>query len=210
MKNKTEQRSCKLIEQAFRTTFDDVAVYDNLVISLPNGFRLPTGEIDCVVVCNAGVFLFEVKGWNNTHVSREPVVGSDQKQWFLNSAAGASFIKTQVRDPIAQGLEKTAEIRRHLDARVNLRSLVYLGGPNVSVDARLPSSAITEADLPFLLRGMYSDSKRSNNRYRLLDAEGVDLVASLIHGLGEGNSIAGHMQAVMAARSTSCEESVPA
>jgi hypothetical protein len=208
MKNKTEQRSCNQIEQAFRSTFDDVLVMRNLVISLPDGFRLPTGEIDCVVVCNAGVFLFEVKGWQNTHVSREPIVGSDQKQWFLNSATGALFTKTPVRDPVAQGLEKTAEIRRHLDARISLRSLVFLGGPNVSVDARLPSSAITEADLPFLLRGMYSDSKRSNNRYRLLDVEGVDLVASLIHGLGEGNSIAGHMQSIMAARSTASTESV--
>ena len=65
-----EEFSCRRLEQAFRAAFDDVVMMPNLVISLTNGHRLPTAEIDCTIVCNSGVFLFEIKGWKDAHVSR--------------------------------------------------------------------------------------------------------------------------------------------
>jgi len=74
-----EEISCRRLEQAFRAAFDDVVIMPNLVISLTNGHRLPTAEIDCTVVCNSGVFLFEIKGWSDAHVSREVVVGQEAK-----------------------------------------------------------------------------------------------------------------------------------
>ena len=43
-----EEISCRRLEQAFRAAFDDVVMMPNLVISLTNGPRLPTDEIDPV------------------------------------------------------------------------------------------------------------------------------------------------------------------
>jgi len=206
--NETEQKSCEVIGDAFRSAFHDVSVQCNAVIALPSGFRNPTGEIDCVVVCNAGVFLFEIKGWKNTCVSREAVVGLEAKQWFLNSIVDGKFVKTPVRDPIAQGFEKQTEIRRHLDARIPLRSLVFLGGPNVVLHPQLPSAVVAAPDLPYFLRTVRSERKRDSKK--TLDADGVALVSRLITGLSTGLTVEDHVRFIQQRKNSAIQAELSA
>jgi hypothetical protein len=201
-----EEFSCRRLEQAFRAAFDDVVVMPNLVISLTNGHRLPTAEIDCTIVCNSGVFLFEIKGWKDAHASREVVVGQDARQWFLSSMNhGGEITKMQRSDPIGQGTEKHLEVRSRLPSYALLRSFVFLGGANLTIDPDLPSNVVIAGDLGYLVRMLKSDTKRKKptpNKpgYSKLDAQKVEEVAQLLKDMAKGNSLEEHKRAAIASK----------
>ena len=208
-----EEISCRRLEQAFRAAFDDVVMMPNLVISLTDGFHLPTAEIDCVIVCNSGVFLFEIKGWQNAHVSREVVVGEEAKQWFLSFLKPCGeFVKTHKADPIGQGTEKHHEVRSRLPLYALLRSFVFLGGANLTIDPDLPSNVIIAEDLGYLVRVLKSEIKRKKSApnkpcYSKLDSQKVEEVTQLLKDMAKGNTLEEHKRAAIARRESGRESS---
>jgi hypothetical protein len=211
-----EEISCRRLEQAFRAAFDDVVMMPNLVISLTNGHRLPTAEIDCTIVCNSGVFLFEIKGWSDAHVSREVVVGQEAKQWFLSFLKpGGEFAKTHKADPIVQGTEKHQEVRNRLPTCALLRSYVFLGGAKLTIDPDLPSNVITAGDLGYMVRILKSDTKRKKltpNKpgYSRLDSQQVEEVAQLLRDMAKGNTFEEHKRSAVASKARERELSAMA
>ena len=208
-----EEFSCRRLEQAFRTAFDDVVMMPNLVISLTNGHRLPTAEIDCTIVCNSGVFLFEIKGWRDAHVSREVVVDQEAKQWFLSSLDhGGELTRMQRSDPIVQGTEKHQEVRNRLPKYALLRSFVFLGGANLTIDPDLPSNVIIAEDLGYLVRVLKSEIKRKKSApnkpcYSKLDSQKVEEVTQLLKDMAKGNTLEEHKRAAIARRESGRESS---
>ena len=121
-----EEFSCRRLEQAFRVAFYDVVMMPNLVISLTNGHRLPTAAIDCTIVCNSGVFLFEIKGWKDAHVSRASrrVCGATASAVGdkLGVGPGATLVMTRPHQPSRPACFAHAAVGRRCQCRhQNLR-----------------------------------------------------------------------------------------
>ena len=184
------------VQLAFEACFTDVRVFSSIVIPLPHAEHATTAEIDCLIVCNAGVYMFEIKNWRNTLVTREQTIGNDRKQWFLNNYPTR---RVPVADPISQGFEKYLELRRHLDERIHLRSYALICGENLQIAADMPACVLVLDDLPYLTRVLRSEVKR-HNRCEFLDAECVALVAGLVEKLSHGMSHEEHVRTVMASK----------
>lgn len=192
----TEMFATNKIRLAFEACYTDVRVFSNIVIPLPHGEHIRTAEIDCLIVCNSGVYMFEIKNWRNTLVTREQTVSNDRKQWFLNNYPTQ---RVPVSDPIAQGCEKYAELRRHLDERIHLRSYAMICGENLQVAADMPACVLVLEDLPYLTRVLRSDVKR-HNRCEFLDENCVAMVAEIVEKLSHGMSHEEHVRTVIASK----------
>ena len=145
--NFAEQKASKLIRQAFTDCFDDVRVIDGLIIPMQESSRIPTGEFDTLVICNAGVFAFEVKNWNHASLFREQE--KTFKQWCLKYANGE--VK-KVCDPIAQGIEKRDSLTQLLALSHTARSYVFLPGNGLKIDPKMPAAVLGVKDLPYIPR----------------------------------------------------------
>ena len=186
------------IEEAFKRSFEHVHVMSNLIIPLPDGRRVKTAELDSLVVCEAGVFVFEVKGWAKTFVERIELAGMEKKQWVLRSPNGQSF---NVCDPVAQGVEKMIELRKQLPAEVMSQNYVLFTGEEVTLCGHLPSSTLTLEDLPYMARMIRSNSKRSKRSVWRTPQGVQDLVATLKR-LSSIHSHAEHVKAVIASKAS--------
>ena len=182
---------------AFQKSFDDVRVFRNLVMPLPEGRIIKTAEIDALVVCNAGVFIFEVKSWCNAQVFRIAIPGQEKKQWVLGSRSGKQM---HVNDPVSQGAEKTNALRAFLDARILTQYFVLLPGQALDLEGTLPASVLLSSDLGLATRIIRSNQKRAK-RYHALDAEAVGLVCAMIEDLTRGLSVADHVASVIESKS---------
>ena len=191
----TEWFASEKIRQAFEACFPDVRIFRNLVIPLPLSERNPTAEIDCLVVCNAGAFMFEIKNWNNTLVTREHVQRG-MKQWVLNNSGN---MKIKVSDPILQGSEKKYELRRHIDPKIALRSYALIVGRCVQISPDMSSCVLTLTDLPYMVRVIKSEIKHSRTNV-ILNHECVDILSEIIFDLSKDMSIAEHVQFIIDAK----------
>lgn len=185
--NLSEQKAADYLENAFKREFKDVHVLNGVVLPLVDNPPIATGEFDSIVVCNGGVFLFEVKGWNGCSVFRKKV---DQKQqWFLENLSDGG--RRDVRDPVAQGGLKIVSMKSYLLPQISVRSYVFLPEDNVYLGDGIPTAVITLQDLPYVARICRSGTK--SVKYQKLDADAVNAVVELISRLGGGHSMAEHL-----------------
>jgi Nuclease-related domain len=187
---------------AFQKSFDDVRVFNNIVIPLPEGRNVNTAEIDALVVCNAGVFIFEVKSWRDAQVFRIAAPGSEKKQWVLGRRNGQ---QTLVNDPVAQGAEKTIALRAALDERILTQYFVLLPGAGLDLEGTLPASVLLSSDLGLATRTIRTNQRRSNKRFHTLDSEAVGLVCSMIENLTTGLHVEDHVAAVIASKAAAAQ-----
>lgn len=186
--NKSEVRAADLLAAAFSRTFPDVKVLTGLILSLPPKSRIPTGEFDSIVVCNAGLFAFEVKGWKNCTVHRRK--DGLLNRWFLQCKDRKDF---EVADPLAQGCEKMVGLRTYIDDRIKVRSYVLLPEEGVELDPTMPAGVITAQEVPYIPRLLRSLVKASK-QFSMLDREAVDLLAGHLLELCQGNSLDAHIE----------------
>ncbi|WP_198140729.1 nuclease-related domain-containing protein [Polaromonas naphthalenivorans] len=172
--NNSEAQAANYLTTAFKRTFDDVRVLTGVVLPLPEGARLATAEYDCIVICNAGVYLFEVKGWNQCLVGREKVEAGHQ--WYLEQANGD---RKHVNDPVAQGSEKFQAMKGYLDARIAIKYYVVLPGTDVQISPTLPATILTAQDISYIPR-LCNSATKASKMYQKLDRETVALLADYI------------------------------
>ena len=79
------------LANAFSPAFDHLRILRNLIIPMPEGCAVRTARIDAVVVCETGIYLFEIKAWRNAFVYRKK---SEQAppRWFLRLQASPLFL----------------------------------------------------------------------------------------------------------------------
>ena len=70
--NKQSQESenfgCEQILNTFSSVFSDVRVMQNIIMPMDGFGYCPTAEFDVIVSCNAGVFVFEIKGYTGKSI----------------------------------------------------------------------------------------------------------------------------------------------
>ena len=147
--------------------------------------RIPTGEFDTVVVCQAGVFAFEVKNWNHASLFREQE--KTTKQWCLRYGNGE--VK-KVCDPIAQGIEKRESLTQLLALTCAARSYVFLPGNDLRIDPKMPATLLGIKDLPYIPRLSKSLTRKSQR----ISATTVNEYADKLIASSQGLTLADHIE----------------
>jgi hypothetical protein len=177
--NEAESLGVQQLVSAFGPVFPNFRVLRNLVIPMPEGSPVRTAEFDAVVVCESGVYLFEIKGWRNAYVYREKTDDAPSR-WFLRSQGCA--VATEVMDPAAQGGRKTTFLRKLLPERMKLHYYVLLPCDGVELEGRMPAAIITSSDLPYVAR-LIRSSVRTSRASTPLDAEAIELTVQMLFSL---------------------------
>jgi hypothetical protein len=178
------------LTHAFSPSFSHLRIVRNLVIPMPEGHAVRTARIDAVLVCETGIYLFEIKAWRNAFVYRKK---SDQSppRWFLrmNGCQNAR----EVKDPAWQGGRKTTQLRSLLPDDLRLQYFVLLPCEGIELDGVMPAAVITQQDLPYIAR-LVRNNGRTARTYRLLDAKDIDHTVQRLLDIQGGLSLDDHLR----------------
>ncbi|WP_431128086.1 nuclease-related domain-containing protein [Variovorax paradoxus] len=178
------------LTSAFSPAFSHLRILRNLIIPMPEGSPVRTAQIDAVLVCETGIYLFEIKAWRNAFVYRKK---SDQAppRWFLR-LQGCTRAR-EVKDPAWQGGRKTTQLRSLLSDELRLQYFVLLPCEGVELEGVMPAAVITQQDLPYIAR-LVRNNGRTARTYPLLDAEAIDRTAQRLLDIQGGLSVEDHVQ----------------
>lgn len=188
--NQAEKIGIQQISEAFGHVFPSCRIMSNVILPMDlEGSPIETAEYDCIVACRAGVFVFEIKGYKDTHITFH-TSEEGKKQWRLNSHNGSNF---DVADPLNSGIAKRVYLNKSLAASgliCVVRSYVLLPIRGVSIDPAMPSSVVLPGDLSFVARLLRSDAKR---RSKYMDDSTVDAIAEGIVELSSNHTMKEHI-----------------
>jgi len=178
------------LTSAFSPAFSHLRILRNLIIPMPEGSPVRTAQIDAVLVCETGIYLFEIKAWRNAFVYRKK---SDQAppRWFLR-LQGCTRAR-EVKDPAWQGGPKTTQLRSLLSDDLRLQYFVLLPCEGVELEGVMPAAVITQQDLPYIAR-LVRNNGRTARTYPLLDAEAIDRTAQRLLDIQGNLSVEDHVQ----------------
>lgn len=188
--NESETIGIRQIVSAFSPVFPHFRILQNLVIPLPADSPVPTAEFDAVVICEAGLYLFEIKGWRDAYVYREKRA-DDNTQWFLRPHGSKATI--EVQNPGAQGGRKMVQLRTLLPERMRVHYYVLLPCGGIELEPAMPAGILTSADLPYVARVIRSSS-RSSKISVPLDAQAIELTAQMLFELQGDLTVAQHIR----------------
>lgn len=178
------------LSNAFTPAFSHLRILRNLIIPMPSGCAVPTARIDAVIVCETGVYLFEIKAWRNAFVYRKK---SDEAppRWFLR-LNGCTRAR-EVKDPARQGGRKTTQLRSLLPDDLRLQYFVLLPCEGVELEGVMPAAVITQQDLPYIAR-LVRNNGRTARAYPLLDAQAVERTVQRLLDIQGDLSMEMHLQ----------------
>lgn len=164
------------IISAFGPTLRHLRLLRDLIIPMPEGFPIRTAKIDAVLVCETGLYIFEIKRWRNAFVYRKT---SDKAppRWFLRLNGGRKV--HEVKDPALQGGRKTTQLRSLLPDDLRLQHFVLLPCEGVELEGAMPAAVITHQDLPYIAR-LVRNNGRTARTYPLLSADAIERIARLL------------------------------
>ena len=178
------------LTSAFSPAFSHLRILRNLIIPMPEGSPVRTAQIDAVLVCETGIYLFEIKAWRNAFVYRKKSEAAPPR-WFLR-LQGCSRAR-EVKDPAWQGGRKTTQLRSLLADDLRLQYFVLLPCEGVELEGVMPAAVITQQDLPYIAR-LVRNNGRTARTYPLLDAEAIDRTAQRLLDIQGGLSVEDHVQ----------------
>ena len=175
---------------AFRPAFPHLRILRNLIIPMHEGSAVPTARIDAVIVCETGVYLFEIKSWRNAFIYRKKSEQSPPR-WFLR-LHGCTKAR-EVKDPAWQGGRKTTQLRSLMPEDLRLQYFVLLPCEGIELEGVMPAAIITQQDLPYIAR-LVRNNGRTARTYRLLNAEAIEETVQLLTGIQGDLTIEKHLQ----------------
>ncbi|BEP37187.1 hypothetical protein GmRootV59_41580 [Variovorax sp. V59] len=178
------------LASAFSPAFSHLRILRNLIIPMPEGSAVRTAMIDAVLVCETGVYLFEIKAWRNAFVYRKKSEAAPPR-WFLR-LQGCSRAR-EVKDPAWQGGRKTTQLRSLLSDDLRLQYFVLLPCEGIELEGVMPAAVITQQDLPYIAR-LVRNNGRTARTYPLLDADAIDRTAQRLLDIQGRLSLDDHMQ----------------
>lgn len=178
------------LRDAFEPAFGHMHVVRNLVIPMYAGSAVPTARFDVALVCEAGVYLFEVRGWRNAVVYRK-VQNCTQPRWFLRQQ-GQSMAR-EVKDPAWQCGRKTTHLRRLLPSGLRVQYFVLLPFDGVALEGAMPSAVLTPQDLPYIAR-VARNHGQSDPVYKAMDDAAVDRTREMLAQLQGGLTLEDHLK----------------
>ena len=174
-----EEIGFQQIRDAFAPRFKHFRLLTNLVIPMP-GAHVPTAELDAVVICEAGVFIFEIKGHRNCLIERDDGNDHGLKRWFTVSDRDGA--RNEMADPLRQNAPKRERLRELVAAPIKLHHYVLFPMPDVRLEPTMHASVLTASDVFYLGRMLRSNSK-SIRTWSLLDEAGVRQTEAMLRAL---------------------------
>lgn len=178
------------IASAFGPAFRHMRILRDLIIPMPDGGAVPTARIDVVLVCEAGVYLFEIKGWRNAFVYRKKS-NQGPTRWFLR-LDGYSKAR-EIKDPTWQGVRKTAQLRSRLPEDLRLQCFLLLPCEGVELEGVMPAAVITYQDLPYIAR-LTRSGGRTGRTHPLLSADAIERTAQLLMDIQGDLTVDDHLR----------------
>ena len=175
---------------AFQPAFGRMHVLRDLVIPMYEGSAVPTARFDVALVCEAGVYLFEVKGWRNAVVYRKTSTQTVPR-WFLRQH-GHSLAR-EVKDPAWQCGRKTTHLRSLMPSDLRVQYFVMLPFDGVELEGVMPTVVITPQDLPYIAR-VARNNGRNEQGYPMLDNAAIDRTLQLLTDLQGDLTVDDHMR----------------
>lgn len=175
---------------AFQPAFGRIHVLRDLVIPMYEGSAVPTARFDVALVCEAGVYLFEVKGWRNAVVYRKTSTQTVPR-WFLRQH-GHSLAR-EVKDPAWQCGRKTTHLRSLMPSDLRVQYFVMLPFDGVELEGVMPTVVITPQDLPYIAR-VARNNGRNEQGYPMLDNAAIDRTLQLLTDLQGDLTVDDHMR----------------
>lgn len=168
--NLSEQIGFENIVKSFSKVFPDARFLNNVILPMETDNQVKTAEYDVIVVCSAGIFIFEIKGY------------SQCKIWYDKGENGVRHWKTnngtntlEINDPICQGMLKLKYIRDSIKCLT--RYYVYFPLEGIELEPTLPATVITNDELNYVPRVLRSDAKA---KCATISKEEVDVIADTI------------------------------
>ena len=178
------------LASAFSPTFSHLRILRNLIIPMPESHTVPTARIDAVLVCETGVYLFEIKAWRNAFVYRKKAQQSPPR-WFLRLHGDKNA--REVKDPAWQGGRKTTQLRSLLSDELRLQYFVLLPCEGIELEGVMPAAVITQHDLPYIARLVRNNGRLARN-YPLLDEQGIDRTVQRLLEIQGGLTLEDHLR----------------
>ena len=173
--NKQSQESenfgCEQILNTFSSVFSDVRVMQNIIMPMDGFGYCPTAEFDVIVSCNAGVFVFEIKGYTGNSIE----ISKTEKEihiWKIHKDNGV----VEIQDPLAQTGRKIKYLRESIRGSM-VRGFVYFTNEKISLPPNANADVIKTNDLAYLVRSLRHDAKRRN---KLISTENVNKIIYLL------------------------------
>jgi hypothetical protein len=162
----SELFAASLLFSEFNKAFAHVYMINGAIFKPNDGFMPSTAEADTIVICEGGIYVFEVKSWDGQ-------VSQDGVTFLVSNADG----KPKNRDnPIHQNTRKCKYIKT-LVPGVNVQNRVLITGENASLDYKLPPLVMTRHDIPHAVRG---DAYFARHKLNLLPGEEVQRIHELL------------------------------
>lgn len=174
----------------FKPTFGRLHILENLIIPMYEGSTVPTARFDLALVCEAGVYLFEVKSWRNAVVYRK-ISDRALPRWFLRLHGRP--LAREVKDPVWQCGRKTTHLRSLLPPDLRVQYFVLLPFESVELEGVMPSTVVTPQDLRYIAR-VARNNGRTEHGYTLLDDTAIDRTARLLTDLQGELTLDEHMR----------------
>lgn len=178
------------LASAFSPAFSYLRILRNLIIPMPESHTVPTARIDAVLVCETGVYLFEIKAWRNAFVYRKKAQQSPPR-WFLRLHGDKNA--REVKDPAWQGGRKTTQLRSLLSDELRLQYFVLLPCDGIELEGVMPAAVITQHDLPYIARLVRNNGRLARN-YPLLDEQGIDRTVQRLLEIQGGLTLEDHLR----------------
>src|SRR6218665_1460970 len=135
--NESEAFETNQILRAFRRPYPEARVLQNVILPLDNFGACPTAEFDVLVVCMAGVYLFELKGYDEGRIVIDK--GPDGMQlWKINKISGP----VDIPNPIAQGRPKPRPLRQSIPT-CQIPAFAYSTGEPIPRPADISAHVVT-------------------------------------------------------------------
>ncbi|MET3396211.1 hypothetical protein ABIC33_006889 [Variovorax sp. 1140] len=178
------------LASAFSPAFSYLRILRNLIIPMPESHTVPTARIDAVLVCETGVYLFEIKAWRNAFVYRKKAQQSPPR-WFLRLHGDKNA--REVKDPAWQGGRKTTQLRSLMSDELRLQYFVLLPCEGIELEGVMPAAVITQHDLPYIARLVRNNGRLARN-YPLLDEQGIDRTVQRLLEIQGGLTLEDHLR----------------
>lgn len=190
--NASEEHAYQAVKATFGQQFPEHQLLTNVILRTGEMGGPETSEYDLILVCSAGVIVFEVKGWSKAVLTSQKAADG-QHDWVLHKLGGEQI---QVRDPVAQGGFKVRYLLEHLKG-IFCTQYVLFTEPSLTLDQGCNAHAIQLSDLPYLSRITRATARKYREQH-LLDKEKVSAVAAALLEASHPHTSAQHLRNVLA------------
>ncbi|SER34794.1 nuclease-related domain-containing protein [Giesbergeria anulus] len=171
------------IQKSFKKIFPEARLLKNVILPMEDDGLVKTAEYDVMVVCAAGIHIFEIKGYPKGKVWYEKGENG-LRLWKIDNGTTVS----EIHDPISQGLGKLYYIRKSVQCFS--KYYVYFTGDEIDLEPTMPATVLTTDELPYVSRLAYSDAKF---RKSMIKKEEVDVIADAILEISSQYTIVEHI-----------------